>query len=446
MALGKSWQREIRYAEAPPPSDGAPFRWQRAFHQSESRFKGFSGPVGSGKSQALCYEALKLAYINKGCTGVIGAPTYPMLRDATFTSFRELLETNQIPYRYLKAENTVLLLEPRSRILFRALDNYERIRGTNLAWFAVDELTYCKQGAWLRLVGRLRDSRAVHRCGFASWTPKGFDWVYDQFIGPEKKRNHEVFLARQNRMLPADYYRNLKTSYDERFYRQEALGEYLNVFAGQAYYAFSRAQVEPTSYNPRAPLWWTLDFNVNPLCSLIGQVEDGIVHVLDELVLPNSHTLAACEELLERTAAWSADGALNVYVYGDPAGEARHTSASRTDWQIVKEFFRRYPDRFQVQFRVGTAHNPVKDRVNCVNAMLLNYAGDRRVVIDPRCKELVKDFEQLAWKVDPHGNALSELDKSDPMRSHISDALGYFIEKEFPMRTRRGEMGGRAII
>jgi hypothetical protein len=42
-----------------------------------ARFKGFSGPIGSGKSAALCHEAIKLSYINAGRMGLIGAPTYP---------------------------------------------------------------------------------------------------------------------------------------------------------------------------------------------------------------------------------------------------------------------------------------------------------------------------------------------------------------------------------
>ena len=32
----------------------SPLPSQKAFHQSQARFKGFSGPIGTGKSQALC--------------------------------------------------------------------------------------------------------------------------------------------------------------------------------------------------------------------------------------------------------------------------------------------------------------------------------------------------------------------------------------------------------
>lgn len=80
-----------------------PFESQGRFHDDLARFKGFSGPVGSGKSNALCREALRLAYANPGRTGLIGAPTYPMLRDTTRSMFLESLETVGLPYDLNKA-------------------------------------------------------------------------------------------------------------------------------------------------------------------------------------------------------------------------------------------------------------------------------------------------------------------------------------------------------
>jgi hypothetical protein len=65
--VGDTRCREIDYS--PLPS-------QRRFHSSTARFKGFSGPIGSGKSQALCHEAIRLSYLNPGRQGLIGAPTY----------------------------------------------------------------------------------------------------------------------------------------------------------------------------------------------------------------------------------------------------------------------------------------------------------------------------------------------------------------------------------
>jgi len=84
----------------------------------------------------------------------------------------------------------------------------------------------------------------------------------------------------------------------------------------------------------------------------------------------------------------------------------------------------------------------VKDRVNCVNAKLRNHAGERHLLVDPSCKQLIQDFERVHWKTDLNGNALSDIDKSDQMRSHASDALGYMIAKEFGMRPKGGAMPG----
>ena len=201
-----------------------------------ARFKGFSGPIGSGKSQALCQEAIRMSYINAGRLGLVGAPTYPMLRDATQNTLFEILDRNRIPHDFNKAENVLTMRDTRSRILFRAVDEFDRLRGTNLAWFGVDELTYTPEDAWLVLEGRLRDPRAKRLCGFAVWTPKGFDWVYKRFL-EQPVEGYEAVIAKafENchvlERIP-DFYERLKLSYDEKFFRQEVLGEYVNSSGG----------------------------------------------------------------------------------------------------------------------------------------------------------------------------------------------------------------------
>ena len=79
-----------------------PLPSQKLFHESKARFKGFSGPVGSGKSMALCVEALSLAYQNRGVMGLIGASTYNMLQDATQPALFRMLEEYRIPFDFKK--------------------------------------------------------------------------------------------------------------------------------------------------------------------------------------------------------------------------------------------------------------------------------------------------------------------------------------------------------
>jgi hypothetical protein len=417
-----------------------PLPSQQRFHDSRARFKGFSGPIGSGKSQALCQEALKLAYLNPGRTGLLGAPTFPMLRDATQAALLEILERNRIPHEWNRAESYLRLSETRSRILFRAVEEFERLRGSNLAWFGLDELTYAPRQAWLRLEGRLRDPRAARLCGFAVWTPKGFDWVHERFVGSPVE-GYESIQARpfENQFLlerVPDYYQRLKHSYDGRFYEQEVLGRYLELTAGRVYFAFSRAgNVADVEIALGSPLLWALDFNVDPMSSVVAQMDGEEVRVLDEIVLNRASTYDACAEFGNRFA----EHAGGLVIYADASGSRRQTSGT-TDVEILKKFVseRGYGD---VRFRIPKANPAVRDRVTLMNSKLESAAGERMLVVHPRCKELIKDFEQVMYK---ENSQVIDKDR-DPKRTHLSDALGYLAWQECRGGMKIGEQSRRLV-
>jgi len=425
----KAGDRKIEYT--PLPS-------QQRFHDSDARFKGFSGPVGSGKSQALCQEAIRLSYVNVGRLGLIGAPTYPMLRDATLSTFTEVLSANDIPFEFNKAESVLSMKETGSRILFRAVEEFERLRGTNLAWFGLDELTYTSEDAWLRLEGRLRDPDAVRLCGFAVWTPKGFDWVYRRFIR-ERVEGYEAILAsafENHHVLDKipDYYERLKRSYDERFYEQEALGTYLNVNAGAVYHAFLRERnVQELKLDPAQALFWALDFNVNPMSSVIAQKSGEEIHVLDEIVLNRASTQQACEEFNLRFPNHQAP----VLVYGDASGNKMQTSGT-SDYAIISEYLQRN-GYMNYRMLVPAANPRISERVALMNAQLLSAYQEVHLFIDPRCKELLKDMEEVTYKPD---SGIIDKEK-DPKRTHLSDALGYLLWQECTPQIVYGEKSYR---
>src|SRR4051812_37049875 len=94
-----------------------PLPAQQTFHSDlTSRFKGYSGPIGSGKSYALAYEALFLSRLNPGLVGLVGAPTYKMLQDSTQRTFFEVLDKEAIAYDFYKQENRILLRNTKSEI------------------------------------------------------------------------------------------------------------------------------------------------------------------------------------------------------------------------------------------------------------------------------------------------------------------------------------------
>jgi hypothetical protein len=370
-----------------------------------------------------------MMYLNPGRQGLIGAPTFPMLRDSTQTALFEVLESNRISFDFNKSENQMVLPDSGARVIFRSLDEYERLRGTNLAWFGVDELTYTCAEAWLRLEGRLRDPKAKRLAGFGVWTPKGFDWVYERFIA-NAVAGYEAVIARpkENRHLlkqVPDFYDRLKSSYDDRFFKQEVLGEYLNMAAGRVYYAFDRAKHLARKEPDRSrPILWALDFNVNPMSSIIAQMIGDSVVVLDEIVLNRASTLDACQEFRQRFKYHPA----GIEVFGDATG-ARMQTAGTTDYEIVEEFLRRYG--YQYVLKVGRSNPQVRDRVGNVNSMLESADGTVRLFVHPGCKELIRDLEQVSYQ----GNTMMIDKLSDPKRTHLSDALGYLLWQECRLST-----------
>jgi hypothetical protein len=396
-----------------------------------------------GKTFLALTELIRAAW-GRGRKAWYVAPTYRQAKRVAWNPLKQMTK----PYWARKPNETDLTIELVSggTISLRGADNYDALRGDGLDFIVLDEYASMAPAAWTEV---LRPALADKQGGaLFIGTPRGHNHFYDLYEAAQNQPHWAAFqyTTEQGGNVTPEELEIATHELDERTFRQEFRASFENLGVGLAYYAFDRAQnVRPVRYQGRIPIFWALDFNMNPMCSVLGHEWGGMVHIFDELILPHSNTLAACEEFLARTRSLCPGGSMNVYVYGDATGEAHKTSASRTDWQIVKDFFGRYKDRYQVRFEVPSANPPVKDRVNCVNARLLNHAGQRRLLINPTCTHLIKDFERVCWKADPHGSSLAELDKSDPMRTHVSDAVGYFVAREFSMRAIVGERGGPSI-
>lgn len=372
----------------------------------------------------------------------------PNLRQAKRICWAALKKMTQ-SYWACPPNETDLRIELRcgGTICVRGAENRDSLRGDGLNFVVLDEFASMAPQVWTEV---LRPALADRQGGaLFIGTPQGFNHFHALVEGAEGRPDWKTFqyTTAEGGNVPLQEIESATHDLDERTFRQEFLAAFETSGVGRAYYAFDRIHnVTKLQYNPSAPLGWALDFNTNPMCSVLLQRYEGGVFILEEMILPDSNTLAACEELLSRCKKWNTTGSrFNIHVYGDATGEQRKTSASRTDWQIVKDFFGRYAGWYQPIFRVPSANPPVKDRVNCVNAVLRNHAGQHRMFVDPGCKHLIQDFEQVCWKNDPHGNTLADLDKSDSQRTHVSDAVGYYVARDFPMRSVRGEIGGPAI-
>ncbi|MCU1294033.1 MAG: hypothetical protein JWP08_2883 [Bryobacterales bacterium] len=78
-------------------------------------------------------------------------------------------------------------------------------------------------------------------------------------------------------------------------------------------------------------------------------------------------------------------------------------------------------------------------RVRCVNSCLTNALGEVRLQIDPRCKELIKDLEEVLFK--PESGVIDKT--RDLKRTHASDALGYLVWELHGEKPAFGEINKR---
>ena len=81
------------------------------------------------------------------------------------------------------------------------------------------------------------------------------------------------------------------------------------------------------------------------------------------------------------------------------------------------------------------------NRIRKLNALLTNATGEVRLELDPRCKELIRDLEEVMYK--PDSGVIDKI--RDPKRTHASDALGYAVWHLFGEKTRAGEVDKRLL-
>jgi hypothetical protein len=180
-------------------------------------------------------------------------------------------------------------------------------------------------------------------------------------------------------------------------------------------------------FNPKLPIWVGMDFNIDPMSTVIYQPQlNGELWAVDEIVLFGSNTEEVCEELEKRF--WRHQS--QIVMYPDPAGGQRQHARGETDMDILREKgFKR------IKYR--KKHPMVADRVNAVNRMLKDANGAVRLKVNPRCKHFISALEQTIYK-----KGTREVDKSAGTE-HSADAGGYCIELEYPVR--KVEIGGLSI-
>ena len=181
-------------------------------------------------------------------TFAVISPTFRMLADSTLATFLDLTRTGGVLRAFHKADMTAQLVNG-TNILFRSADEPDRLRGTNLGWFFLDEGALCEREVWLILIARLREAPGR---AWVCTTPRGFDWLWETFV-----KNGSVEYAvirsstRENPYLPADFVSRLEQQYTATWQQQEIEGEFCELEGA----LFKRHWFQIVEYAPHGLRW-----------------------------------------------------------------------------------------------------------------------------------------------------------------------------------------------
>jgi Terminase large subunit, T4likevirus-type, N-terminal len=349
------------------------------------------------------------------------APTYRMAKQIMWS---DLLEA--IPKKWVKKINetsmSVTLING-SKIELRGADKPDSLRGVRIDFLVLDEFQDMVPEVWTQaLRPTLADSKGD---AIFIGTPKAYNYLYEVY----RRGQNPLFVERNlwqswqfptvtSPFIPASEIESARKDMDEKSFKQEFEASF-ETMSGRVYYAFDRkVHVKPCEFNPKLPIWIGMDFNVDPMSMVVLQQQpDGTVWAVDEVVLFGSNTEESCDELEKKY--WR--NQKQITMYPDPAGNQRQHARGETDLDILREKgFKKIKHRKR--------HPKVADRVNSVNRMLRAADGSIRLYIDPKCVHLIKSLEQTIYK-----KGSRDMDK-DMGVEHSTDALGYPIELEFPIR------------
>lgn len=411
--------------------------YQEEFHESKAFYNIMSAGMGAGKTFSLVMKGLRLANINRGLPGGILAPDLKMFKRDVLPTFEEIGEQFKFSVKYRRADGELIIPATKTKLMiFHSEDEGRSIRGPNLAFGLVNEVTLCDKPSFDAFVGRIRHPRAVQSQIAMSGTPEGFNWFYRDFI--EKAREDAEIIygdMTMNPHIPDSYKTRLSTQYTAEDVEAYVRGRFVNMKGKTVVQSFSRGKhgVKGTEVDRNFPIWVAVDFNVDPMAASIWQPipqPNGRVKLrgVGEIKLRDASTESLCNALINwlhqhpRRMGGEFRNFAEVTLFPDPAGASRSTKG-HSDNEILRAAG--FND-----LRHKKAIISVRDQVNALNAKI--RANEIEVDLE-KMPETVADFEQCVWK-----DGTFEIEKKDGQRTHWLDGVKNMVDFEFPIGQGRG--------
>jgi hypothetical protein len=416
-----------------------PHPTQIALIESRARFKVVPAGRRSGKTERAKRQLIKSALRARGREDpryFAAAPTRDQAKAIYWEDLKALVPRNLVVD---KSETDLMLrLINGAELWVLGLDKPERVEGRPWDGGILDEFANMKPAAWGQNVRPALDTLGRPGWCWLIGVPEGRNHYYDlwKYATSGSDPEWQGFSWHSSDILPPEAIEAAKRQLDELTFQQEYEASFVN-FEGRAYYPFTEAEhCARLTYSARNDLVFCFDFNVDPGVCAVAQEQrlpsgfDG-TGIIGEVHIPrNSNTPAVCKKLIQD---WGSHEG-RVQCYGDATGGSRGTAKVQgSDWDLIAaDLGAHFGSRLHLN--VGKDNPKERARINAVNARLKATDGSIRLMVDPsKAPETVKDFEGVKLLKGGSG----EIDKKDdPRRTHLTDGVGYYVEREFPIISR----------
>lgn len=432
----------------PEPANGqkrGPLPKQLQFIQSAlnvadgPKYIRYVGGIGSGKSLIGCITMLAWAVSYPG-DYLVARQFMPELRDSTYKTFLEVCPPELIvEHRVADAIVKVRSNGGIANIMFRALEEPDKLRSLNLNGFYIDEANQVSEEAFILLQGRLRGKHV--RKGIITQNSGGHDWSWRWFVRQDMFNNAQakaMFFnikapSTENVHLHESYVRSMLDTWSEERVKREIMADE-DSFEGQVYSEFRRDVhvVHPFAVpdgwtrvigadhgfrNPAAWIWGAVDPDDNIYIYREFYEKEWIV---EEIVKGNKKL--AKPGILSLTGKEKIDGC-----YIDPSIRATRSSKNGKPWSEWDEFIEHLPE----QFPLLPASNDVHAGIDRVKRFLkVNETTKKpKLFIFSTCANLIDELMNYKYQPLRSTQEGRRNEREDPIKfnDHAVDAMRYLI-------------------
>lgn len=407
-----------------------------AFNYKYRYFAFLSGRLGNAKSTNIAKCLLIIGMLKRVKIACV-RETQNSIKDSVYAQLCEEIRANDLPYIMYK--ESIVCPMTNTEIIFKGL---RETNEHNIRSMANIDIAFIEEGQAISATSYDSFDPTIRKKGsfiiIAGNPDQESDIIY-QLFGPPAERRPDTYYCYlnyeyNNFKLPDSVLENIAMM------KKNRPDDYDRIYLGNLRKSSDRPVVR--SWDPiknvgigkeSDTIYWSLDFNVNPQCSVICHWNGGRdFYFSDEIVLENSSTYRVAEEFV-RLYKEKYTGKY-VVINGDASGRNRSSNSEFSNYAIIEQILTQNKIRFELQ--VPKANTSISNRVNNFDWHVRGLDGKPHILVNPDCRHLCHSCKLLSY--DNNGKIIEiparfGMKTIDYAKSHIFDAASYCVMANDPV-------------